>query len=78
MHSVRAGRSPASSSCNLLDAEKPDGIAHAGIHPSVSCVRARMRDRRWQPKTVAFFMTKTKLSSVHYRCLLQQYKQITK
>lgn len=29
MHSVRAGRSAASSSPNLLDAEKPDGIAHA-------------------------------------------------
>lgn len=40
MHSVRAGRSAASSSRNLPDAEKPDGIAHAGSHSRVSCVRA--------------------------------------
>lgn len=51
MHSDRAGSSAASSSPNLLDTEKPDGSAHAGIHPRVwrarvckwgkGCARAR-------------------------------------
>lgn len=48
MHSVRAGRSAASSSRNLLDSEKPDGIAHAGIIDSVTrvCVCERARPRQ--------------------------------
>lgn len=42
MHSLC---SVASSSRNLLDAEEPDGIAHAGIRSRVSCLCVCVRAR---------------------------------